>query len=105
MSLIMGSYYWDNRDRIKERNRDRYHEMKERYKEKYEERRERCIAYMKDYNKPYYQAHREEILEKAKAYGQDMRDLAMQRERKKRTPKKTKGRVIDGDTFTIEFDT
>ena len=70
------------------------------------------MAYMKAYNKIYYQANRNEILEKAKAYGQDMRDRAMHMERKKPKQKEGKGKKGDErgerernkEAFTIVFD-
>ena len=106
MSMTGRSYYWENRDELKERNRRHYHEMKERYQEKYKERRERCIAYMKAYNKIYYQQRRDEILEKNKAYGQDKRDLAMNKDRKrpKQKERKDKERAINKEAFVVVFD-
>ena len=99
--MLPENYYEQQR----ERSRLNYHRNKEQYREKYEERREKCIAYMKRYNKEYYQGNREEILEKNKAYGMETRRSAQ---------RKTKGTYIpaaepvivkaDPAVFTILFD-
>jgi hypothetical protein len=70
--MLPENYY----EKQRERSRLNYHRRKEQYRQKYEEHRERCIAYMKGYNKQYYQERREEILRKQKAHGHDVRTRA-----------------------------
>ena len=66
--MLPENYYEQQR----ERSRLNYHRNKEQYREKYQERRDRCVVYMKRYNKEYYQGNREDILERNKE--QSLRD-------------------------------
>ena len=98
--MLPENYY----EKQKERSRLNYHRNKEQYKEKYEERRERCIAYMKGYNKLYYQERREEILEKNKTYGHEVRAKAGRKTKNIYIPPVPVVKKVDPSVFTIMFD-
>ena len=98
--MLPKNYY----EKQKERSRLNYHRRKEQYRQKYEEHRERCIAYMKGYNKKYYQERREEILRKQKAHGLDVRTRAGCKTKNIYIPPEPIIKKVDPSIFTILFD-
>ena len=92
------------KDECEKRCRLNYRRNKEQYKDKCEKRRFRCIAYMKQYNKEYYQEKREEILEKNKAYGHEVRAKAGRKTKPAYIPAEPVIVKVDPSVFTILFD-